>query len=76
MRRLSTGNQRLDAILIARKIKRLVRERYPKTEQRMGSLYMYAIMRSLTFAHAGFGPQYRSLRSSSSDSPLVNLTSL
>ncbi|GIF53536.1 DUF3043 family protein [Asanoa ferruginea] len=39
----------LDAILIARKIKRLVRERYPKTEQRMGSLYMYAIMRSITF---------------------------
>jgi hypothetical protein len=39
----------LDAILIARKIKRLVRERFPKTEQRMGSLYMYAIMRSITF---------------------------
>ncbi|MEV4623829.1 DUF3043 domain-containing protein [Asanoa sp. NPDC049573] len=39
----------LDAILIARKIKRLVRERYPKTDQRMGSLYMYAIMRSITF---------------------------
>jgi hypothetical protein len=39
----------LDAILIARKTKRLVRERYPKTEQKMGSLYMYAIMRSITF---------------------------
>ncbi|HTF07162.1 MAG TPA: DUF3043 domain-containing protein [Asanoa sp.] len=39
----------LDAVLIARKVKRLVRERYPKTEQRMGSLYMYAIMRSITF---------------------------
>ncbi|MDG4827191.1 DUF3043 domain-containing protein [Asanoa sp. WMMD1127] len=39
----------VDAVLIARKIKRLVRERYPKSEQKMGSLYMYAIMRSLTF---------------------------
>jgi hypothetical protein len=39
----------VDAVLIARKIKRLVNERYPKTEQKMGSLYMYAIMRSLTF---------------------------
>ncbi|GIF68190.1 membrane protein [Asanoa ishikariensis] len=39
----------VDAVLIARKIKRLVAERYPKTEQKMGSLYMYAIMRSLTF---------------------------
>ncbi|GAA1856597.1 DUF3043 domain-containing protein [Asanoa iriomotensis] len=39
----------VDAVLISRKIKRLVKERYPKSEQRMGSLYMYAIMRSLTF---------------------------
>lgn len=39
----------IDAILISRKIKKLVRERFPKTTQRMGSLYMYAIMRSLTF---------------------------
>lgn len=39
----------LDAIFISRKIKRLVRERFPKTTQRMGSLYLYGIMRSLTF---------------------------
>ena len=39
----------LDSILIARKIKKLVGERHPKTEQRMGSLYLYGIMRALTF---------------------------
>ncbi|MER7456473.1 DUF3043 domain-containing protein [Micromonospora sp. NPDC126480] len=39
----------VDSILIARKIKKLVRERFPNTGQRMGSLYLYAIMRSLTF---------------------------
>jgi hypothetical protein len=39
----------LDSILISRKIKRLVRERFPKSTERMGSLYFYAIMRSLTF---------------------------
>jgi hypothetical protein len=39
----------VDAVLIARKIKRLVRERYPKSEVKLGSLYFYAITRSLTF---------------------------
>ncbi len=39
----------IDSVLIARKIKKLVRARYPDTGQRMGSLYLYAIMRSLTF---------------------------
>jgi hypothetical protein len=39
----------LDSVLICRKVKRLVRERFPKTEQRMGSLYLYAITRSITF---------------------------
>ena len=39
----------VDSFLIARKIKRLVRERIPKSTERMGSLYLYAIMRSLTF---------------------------
>jgi hypothetical protein len=39
----------LDSILISRKIKRLIRERFPKTEQRMGALYLYGIMRALTF---------------------------
>lgn len=39
----------VDSILIARKIKKLVRERFPNTGQRMGSLYLYAIMRSITF---------------------------
>lgn len=39
----------LDSILISRRIKRLVRERFPKTDQRMGSLYMYGIMRAMTF---------------------------
>ena len=39
----------LDSILIARKVKRLIRERFPKTDQRLGSLYLYGIMRGLTF---------------------------
>lgn len=39
----------IDSVLISRKIKKLVRERFPNTGQRMGSLYLYAIMRSITF---------------------------
>ncbi|MFL6110103.1 MAG: DUF3043 domain-containing protein [Catenulispora sp.] len=39
----------LDSWLISRKIKRLVQERFPSTSVRMGSLYMYGIMRGLTF---------------------------
>jgi len=39
----------VDSMLIARRIKKLVSERFPKTTQRMGSLYMYGIMRGLTF---------------------------
>ena len=39
----------VDSILISRKIKTLVRARFPKTNQRMGSLYLYGIMRGLTF---------------------------
>lgn len=39
----------IDSVLISRKIKKLVRARFPKTTQRMGSLYLYAIMRAITF---------------------------
>jgi hypothetical protein len=39
----------VDSILISRKIKKLVRERFPKSDQKMGSLYLYAIMRAMTF---------------------------
>nr|WP_204342699.1 DUF3043 domain-containing protein [Micromonospora terminaliae] len=39
----------IDSVLIARKIKKLVRERFPKSTERLGSLYFYAIMRSITF---------------------------
>ncbi|MFI6757908.1 DUF3043 domain-containing protein [Micromonospora sp. NPDC050417] len=39
----------IDSILISRKIKNLVQRRFPKTEVRMGSLYLYAIMRGITF---------------------------
>lgn len=38
-----------DSILISRRVGKLVRERFPKTAQRMGSLYLYGIMRSITF---------------------------
>ena len=39
----------VDSVLIARKVKTLVKERFPKTEQRIGSLQIYGIMRGLTF---------------------------
>lgn len=39
----------LDSWLISRKVRRLVKERYPDTTQRMGALYLYGIMRGLTF---------------------------
>ncbi|MEU2614157.1 DUF3043 domain-containing protein [Micromonospora sp. NPDC007271] len=39
----------IDSVLISRKIKKLVRERHPKSTERLGSLYFYAIMRSITF---------------------------
>lgn len=39
----------IDSVLISRRIRKLVRQRFPKTEERMSSLYLYAIMRSITF---------------------------
>ncbi|MEV5447618.1 DUF3043 domain-containing protein [Streptomyces sp. NPDC052644] len=39
----------IDSVLISRRIKKLVRERHPNSGERMGSLYLYAIMRSITF---------------------------
>ena len=39
----------LNSVLIARRIAREVRERFPETDQKMGSLYLYGIMRGLTF---------------------------
>jgi hypothetical protein len=39
----------IDSVLISRKIKKLVTERFPDTSQRMGSLYLYGMMRGLTF---------------------------
>jgi hypothetical protein len=39
----------LDIALLCRKVKRLVRERYPDSNERMGSLYFYVGMRSITF---------------------------
>ncbi|WBB75226.1 DUF3043 domain-containing protein [Micromonospora sp. WMMD1128] len=39
----------IDSVLITRKIKKLVRERFPRSTEKLGSLYFYAIMRSITF---------------------------
>ena len=39
----------VDSVLISRKIKRLVKQRFPKTDQRIGSLQIYGVMRALTF---------------------------
>jgi hypothetical protein len=38
-----------DSWLLCRRTKRLLRERYPDSTERLGSLYFYVIMRSLTF---------------------------
>jgi Protein of unknown function (DUF3043) len=39
----------LDCFLICRMVKRLIRDRYPKSTQKMSALYVYAIMRSVTY---------------------------
>jgi hypothetical protein len=39
----------VDSILISRRVRRLVKERFPKTNQRLGSLQLYGVMRGLTF---------------------------
>jgi Protein of unknown function (DUF3043) len=39
----------IDTVLICRRVKKLIKERFPKTDQRMGSLYMYAFTRSILF---------------------------
>ena len=39
----------VDSLLIGRKVKKLVKERFPKTSQRIGSLQLYGAMRGLTF---------------------------
>jgi hypothetical protein len=39
----------VDSILISRRVKRLVKERFPKTTQRLVSLQLYGVMRGLTF---------------------------
>ncbi|MGK5684691.1 DUF3043 domain-containing protein [Actinoplanes sp. URMC 104] len=39
----------IDSVLIARRVKSLVKARFPKTTQRLGSLQIYGVMRGLTF---------------------------
>jgi hypothetical protein len=39
----------LDAVLISRRIKKLIGERFPDTKQKRGALYFYGIMRSISF---------------------------
>jgi hypothetical protein len=39
----------IDSVLISRKVKTLVKDRFPKTQQKIGSLQIYGIMRGLTF---------------------------
>ena len=39
----------VDSVLISQRVRKLVRQRFPKTQQKMGSLYLYAIMRAITF---------------------------
>jgi hypothetical protein len=39
----------VDSYLITRRVQKLINERFPKSEQRMRSLYFYAIMRGISF---------------------------
>ncbi|WP_430779767.1 DUF3043 domain-containing protein [Actinoplanes sp. G11-F43] len=39
----------IDSIFIARRIKKQITTRFPQTQQRLGGLYFYGIMRGLTF---------------------------
>lgn len=39
----------IDTVLISRKVKKLVKERFPKTTERTRSLYFYAFTRSIMF---------------------------
>ncbi len=39
----------VDSVLISRKVKKLIKDRYPQTTQRIGSLQLYGVMRALTF---------------------------
>jgi hypothetical protein len=39
----------VDSVLISRRVKKLVNERFPKTGQRIGSLQLYGVMRALAF---------------------------
>lgn len=38
-----------DTILLCRKVRKLVKERFPKTTQKMGSLYLYTFTRAILF---------------------------
>jgi Protein of unknown function (DUF3043) len=39
----------IDTIFICRKVRKMIRERFPKTDQKMGSLYLYAFSRAILF---------------------------
>lgn len=39
----------VDSFLLCRKLKRLLRQRHPDSTARLGSLYLYVVMRSITF---------------------------
>ncbi|MER7005671.1 DUF3043 domain-containing protein [Dactylosporangium sp. NPDC000555] len=39
----------VDGFMISRTVKKLVKQRFPDAKDRMGSLYLYAVMRSISF---------------------------
>lgn len=39
----------VDSVALSRRVKRVVTERFPKNQERWGSLYFYAIMRAVNF---------------------------
>lgn len=39
----------VDSVLLSRRVRKQVKGKYPKTDVRFGGLYLYAVMRSITF---------------------------
>jgi hypothetical protein len=39
----------VDSVLICRRVSKRIRTQFPKTDQRMGGLFMYAVFRAMTF---------------------------
>lgn len=39
----------VDCVVLSRRVRKMIKTKYPKTTVRLGSIYLYAVMRSITF---------------------------